>query len=104
MVAIGTAAIAPLIAALSHPSPSLWTHCYCFGLGATSAISSVEPLISAFQASADQGLQAYIIQALAQIGDRRAFDLLAEVVYVGSSQSLSGKRPASCGTGSGVHR
>ncbi|MBD2448141.1 HEAT repeat domain-containing protein [Nostoc sp. FACHB-152] len=41
---------------------------------------TVQPLISAYEASQDQGLQAHIIQALAQIGSPDALDLLAEVV------------------------
>ncbi|KAF3883887.1 MULTISPECIES: HEAT repeat domain-containing protein [Nostocales] len=42
--------------------------------------ATVESLISAYRSSTDQGLQAYIIQALAQIGDPRATELLGEVV------------------------
>lgn len=42
--------------------------------------TSVQPLIAAYEASGDQGLQAHIIQALAQIGSSEALDLLTEVV------------------------
>ncbi|BAY82163.1 bilin biosynthesis protein PecF [Calothrix parasitica NIES-267] len=42
--------------------------------------ATVEPLIDAFYNSTDQSTQAYIIQALAQIGNSEAIDLLAEVV------------------------
>ncbi|GAX36569.1 HEAT repeat domain-containing protein [Nodularia sp. NIES-3585] len=71
-------AINALIAALSHHHPSV-------GAAAVAVLielapASVQPLITAFDASRDQGLQARIIQALAQIGDLRAFDLLAEVM------------------------
>lgn len=99
MVAIGTAAIAPLIAALSHPHPSVPTAA-ALGLVQLAPLS-VKPLISTFQASVDQGLQAYIIQALAQIGDRRAFDLLAEVVGVAVANHCQGnvRRVAARGLG-----
>ncbi|MBD2454242.1 HEAT repeat domain-containing protein [Nostoc sp. FACHB-87] len=41
---------------------------------------TVKPLITAYETSRDQGLQAYIIQVLAQIGSDEAMDLLAEVL------------------------
>ncbi|MBD2438520.1 HEAT repeat domain-containing protein [Nostoc sp. FACHB-110] len=41
---------------------------------------TVKPLIAAYESSGDQGLQAHIIHALAQIGSSAALDLLAEVV------------------------
>ena len=44
------------------------------------APATVEPLIDAFHNSTDQSIQAYIIQALAQIGNSEAIDLLAEVI------------------------
>ncbi len=44
------------------------------------APASVEPLLAAYRCCGDQGFQAWIIQALAMIGDAKAFDLLAEVV------------------------
>ena len=71
-------AISALIQAFSHHHP-------CVGKAAVEALvklapASVEPLIFAFRNSPDQGVQAYIIQALALIGDSRAVDLLAEVV------------------------
>ncbi|MCG6135889.1 MAG: HEAT repeat domain-containing protein [Nostoc sp. LLA-1] len=73
-----TAIVNILIPALSHHHPSV-------GAAAVVALvqlahASVNPLIAAYEHSTDQGFQAYIIQALAQIGDERAFDLLAEVV------------------------
>ncbi|MBD2495925.1 HEAT repeat domain-containing protein [Nostoc sp. FACHB-280] len=42
--------------------------------------ATVKPLIATYETSRDQGLQAYIIQALAQIGSDEAMDLLAEVL------------------------
>ncbi|MFH7028685.1 MAG: HEAT repeat domain-containing protein [Heteroscytonema crispum UTEX LB 1556] len=71
-------AIAALITALSHHHPSV-------GAAAVEVLvklapATVEPLIAAFYDSTDQGLQAYIIQALAQIGDKSAIAVLAEVV------------------------
>ncbi|AFY56018.1 PBS lyase HEAT-like repeat protein [Rivularia sp. PCC 7116] len=42
--------------------------------------TTVQPLIDAFYNSTDQSLQAYIVQALAQIANPEAVDLLAEVV------------------------
>ena len=44
------------------------------------APATVQPLIDAFYDSTDQSTQAYIIQALAQIGNPKAVDLFAEVV------------------------
>ncbi|MEO1429541.1 MAG: HEAT repeat domain-containing protein [Cyanobacteria bacterium J06632_19] len=41
---------------------------------------TVQPLIDAFYNSTDQTVQAYIVQALAQIANPEAVDLLAEVV------------------------
>ncbi|KOP26637.1 Bilin biosynthesis protein PecF [Hapalosiphon sp. MRB220] len=71
-------AISALIQAFGHHHPSV-------GKAAVEALvklapASVEPLILAYRSSPDQGVQAYIIQALALIGDSRACDLLAEVV------------------------
>ncbi len=73
-----TAAISALIKAFSH-------HHSLVSTTAVEALvklapATVEPLISAFRTSCDQGLQAHIIQALARIGDPRATDLLGEVV------------------------
>ncbi|NJS16855.1 MAG: HEAT repeat domain-containing protein [Nostocaceae cyanobacterium CSU_2_110] len=45
-----------------------------------SAPKTVQPLIDAFDDSTDQSIQAYIIQALALIGNPEALDLLTEVV------------------------
>ena len=72
------AAIAALIQALSHHHPSVRTT--AIEVLVKLAPATVEPLIIAYRNSTDQGLQAHIIQALAQIGDSRATDLLAEVV------------------------
>lgn len=51
---------------------------------------SVEPLITAFHASKDHALQAYIVQALAKIGDDRALDLLLEVIGVAVANHCQG--------------
>jgi bilin biosynthesis PecF protein len=67
-----------LIPALSHHHPSVAAAAVVALVQLAPA--SVNPLIAAYEHSTDQGFQAYIIQALAQIGDERAFDLLAEVV------------------------
>ncbi|MFQ4145556.1 HEAT repeat domain-containing protein [Chlorogloeopsis sp. ULAP02] len=72
------AVISALIQALSHHHPSV--SAAAVKVLVKLAPATVEPLISAYYNSRDQGLQAYIIQALAQIGDRTASDLLAEVV------------------------
>ncbi len=44
------------------------------------APTRIQPLIDGFYNSTDQNIQAYIVQALAQIGNPAALDLLAEVV------------------------
>ena len=44
------------------------------------APTTIQPLIDGFYNSTDQSIQAYIVQALAQIGHPEALDLLAEVV------------------------
>lgn len=61
----------------------------------------VEPLIAAFHICSDQGVQAYIVQALAQIGDARALDLLIEVVGVEVANHCQGnvRRVAARGLG-----
>ncbi|MCX7592808.1 MAG: HEAT repeat domain-containing protein [Fischerella sp.] len=94
-----TAAISALIQALSNHHPAV----------ATAAIealvklapATVEPLITAYRNSTDQGLQAHIIQALAQIGDDRAFDVLAEVVGTAVANHCQGnvRRVAARGLG-----
>lgn len=71
-------AINLIITALSHHHPMVKN-------AAVEALvklgnSTVKPLIAAYEASRDQGLQAHIIQALAQIGSPEALDLLAQVV------------------------
>ncbi len=65
------------------------------------APATVEPLISAYRSSTDQGLQAYIIQALAQIGDPRATELLGEVVGTAVANHCQGnvRRIAARGLG-----
>ncbi|MBU7586079.1 MAG: HEAT repeat domain-containing protein [Nostoc sp. TH1S01] len=71
-------AIKAVITALSHHHPKVRN-------AAVEALVklgnvTVKPLIAAYEASGDQGLQAHIIQALAQIGSSEALDLLTEVV------------------------
>ena len=73
-------AIPPLIEALSHHHPGVRAV-------ATSqlirlASLSLEALISTYYTPTDQGVQARIIQALAQIGDCQAIAVLEEVVGV----------------------
>ncbi|AFZ23077.1 PBS lyase HEAT-like repeat protein [Cylindrospermum stagnale PCC 7417] len=93
------AMINALIQALSHHHPSV-------GAASVAALvrlapATVKPLITAFAASSDQGLQAYIIQALAQIGSPEALDLLAEVVGVAVANHCQGnvRRIAARGLG-----
>lgn len=71
-------AIASLIQALSHHHPSVRSA--AVEVLVKLAPATVEPLIYAFRTSSDQGLQAYITQALAQIGDPKAIDLLVLVM------------------------
>ncbi|GAA6619073.1 HEAT repeat domain-containing protein [Scytonema sp. NUACC26] len=65
------------------------------------APATVEPLISAYHSSTDQGLQANIIQALAQIGDPRAIELLGDVVGTAVANHCQGnvRRIAARGLG-----
>ncbi len=92
-------AIAPLIQTLHHHNPIV--------LAATVealvqlAPNTVEPLITAFQASKDHGIQAFIVQALARISDTRALDLLIEVVGVEVANHCQGnvRRVAARGLG-----
>ncbi|AFY34089.1 HEAT repeat domain-containing protein [Calothrix sp. PCC 7507] len=65
------------------------------------APATVKPLIAAFTSSQDQGLQAHIIQALAQIGNPEALDLLAEVVGTAVANHCQGnvRRIAARGLG-----
>ncbi|MUG96284.1 HEAT repeat domain-containing protein [Scytonema sp. UIC 10036] len=65
------------------------------------APATVEPLISAYRSSTDQGVQAYIIQALAQIGDPRAAELLGDVVGTAVANHCQGnvRRVAARGLG-----
>lgn len=92
-------AIAPLIQMLHHHNPSV-------SAAAVAALvqlapDSVEPLIAAFHACKDQGIQAYIVQALAQIGDARGLDLLIEVVGIEVANHCQGnvRRVAARGLG-----
>ncbi|WP_026736664.1 HEAT repeat domain-containing protein [Fischerella sp. PCC 9605] len=94
-----TAAISALIQALSYHHATVAT-------AAVEALvklapATVEALITAYRSSTDQGLQAYIIQALAQIGDDRAFDVLAEVVGTAVANHCQGnvRRIAARGLG-----
>lgn len=94
-----SAAIPPLIEALSHHHPSV-------PMKAIEALvqlapDSVEPLIAAFRVSRDHGVQAYIVQALAQIGDSRTLGLLVEVVGVEVANHCQGnvRRVAARGLG-----
>lgn len=93
------AAISPLIEVLSHHHPSV-------PAAAVEALvklapDSVSPLITAFRASRDHGVQAYIVQALAQIGDSSALELLVEVVGVEVANHCQGnvRRVAARGLG-----
>jgi len=88
-----------LIEALSHHHPAVPAAAVA-GL-VQLAPDSVEPLIAAFHAAKDQGLQAYIVQTLAQIGDPRAYDLLAVVVGVEVANHCQGnvRRIAARGLG-----
>ncbi|WP_071517211.1 HEAT repeat domain-containing protein [Geitlerinema sp. PCC 9228] len=62
---------------------------------------SVDPLLQAYQKSQDQNVQAYIIQALARIGDTRSRDLLIEIVGVEVANHCQGniRRVAARGLG-----
>lgn len=94
-----TSAIPTLIDALSHHHPSV-AAAAVEGL-IQLAPNSVEPLITACRASRDHGVQAYIIQALAQIGDSRAIELLLEVVGIDVANHCQGniRRVAARGLG-----
>ncbi|WP_253274446.1 HEAT repeat domain-containing protein [Nostoc sp. PCC 7107] len=67
-----------LIAVLSHHHPTV--RAAAVQVLVKLGNSTVKPLIIAYKASCDQGLQAHIIQALAQIGSPDSLDVLAEVV------------------------
>lgn len=71
-------AIALLIQTLSHHHASV--RAAAIEALVKLAPASVQPLMIAYDHSSDQGLQAHIIQGLAQIGDSAASDLLAKVV------------------------
>lgn len=92
-------AIPPLIEVLSHHHPSVRA-------AATShlvqlASLSLEALISTYYTATDQGVQAHIIQALAQIGDSEAIAVLEEVVGVSVANHCQGnvRRIAARGLG-----
>lgn len=95
----GEEIIAVLIEMLSHHHPSV-PAAAVEGL-VQLALDSVEPLIAAYHASVDHGLQAYIVQALAKIGDAKALDLLLEVVGVEVANHCQGnvRRVAARGLG-----
>jgi len=92
-------AIDDLIAALSHRHAEI--RAAAVKALVELASNSVEPLIAAFHASTDQGLQASIIQALAQIGDARATDVLVEVLGTSVANHCQGnvRRIAARGLG-----
>ncbi|BAZ30817.1 bilin biosynthesis protein PecF [Cylindrospermum sp. NIES-4074] len=94
-----TVAINALIQALIHHHPAV-------GAASVTALvqlapATIKPLIAAYSASSDQGLQAFIIQALAQIGDPEVLDLLAEVVGTSVANHCQGnvRRIAARGLG-----
>lgn len=100
LVARGTrAAIEPLIHTLSHHNPSV-SAAAIEGL-VQLAPDTVEPLIAAFRASPDHGVQACIVQALARIGDSKALEVLLEVVGVDVANHCQGnvRRVAARGLG-----
>jgi phycoerythrocyanin alpha-cysteine-84 phycoviolobilin lyase/isomerase subunit PecF len=92
-------AIDAIIAALSHHHAEI--RAAAVKALVELASNSVEPLIAAFHASTDQGLQASIIQALAQIGDARATDVLVEVLGTSVANHCQGnvRRIAARGLG-----
>ncbi|NHC36306.1 HEAT repeat domain-containing protein [Scytonema millei VB511283] len=73
-------AIPPLIEALSHHHPGV--RAVATSQLVQLASLSLEALISTYYTATDQGVQAHIIQALAQIGDCQAIAVLEEVVGV----------------------
>jgi len=94
-----SAAIAPLLKMLHH-------HNIAVASAAVEGLvqltpDTVEPLITAFGATKDHGVQALIVQALAKIGDIRALDLLIEVVGVEVANHCQGnvRRVAARGLG-----
>lgn len=94
-----TMAIAPFLEILHHHHPAI-SNAAVAGLVAL-APDSVEPLIAAFETAKDHGLQAYIVQALAQIGDERSLDLLIKIVGVEVANHCQGtiRRVAARGLG-----
>ncbi|MFB8788381.1 MAG: HEAT repeat domain-containing protein [Potamolinea sp.] len=94
-----SAAIASLIKMLHHHNIAV-ASAVVEGL-VQLAPDSVEPLITAYQATKDHGVQALIVQALAKIGDIRALDLLIEVVGVEVANHCQGnvRRVAARGLG-----
>jgi len=94
-----SAAITSLIPKLSHHHPAISSAAVSGLVKLGSA--SVEPLIKAFLTCKDHGVQAYIIQALALIGDVRSLDLLIEVVGIEVANHCQGsvRRMAARGLG-----
>ncbi|AFY49938.1 PBS lyase HEAT-like repeat protein [Nostoc sp. PCC 7524] len=88
-----------LIAAFDHHHPAVRTAAgeVLVKLGTI----TVKPLIAACAATQDQGFQAYVIQALAQIGDAQALDLLTTVVGTSVANHCQGnvRRIAARGLG-----
>ncbi|QLE59033.1 HEAT repeat domain-containing protein [Nostoc sp. TCL26-01] len=88
-----------LIQAINHHHPSVRSAAVkaLIKLGSV----SVQPLITAYANSGDQGLQAYIIQALAEIAHPEALDLLVEVVGTNVANHCQGnvRRIAARGLG-----
>lgn len=92
-------AIASLIAQLHHHNPAI----SAIAVESLVEIGSetVEPLITAFLTCKDHGVQGFLIQGLARIGDIRALDLLIEVVGIEVANHCQGsvRRMAARGLG-----
>ena len=71
-------AINTFVESLKHHNPSVSAAAVETLIESTPA--TVQPLIDAFYDSTDQGIQVYMVQVLARIGNPEALDLLAEVV------------------------
>lgn len=91
--------VPPLIQLLNHHHPSVPTATVAALVQL--APHSVEPLLNACTTSKDQTVQAYMIQALAQIGDARAVDLLVDIVGISVANHCQGnvRRVAARGLG-----
>jgi len=92
-------AIPPLIEALSYHHPGV--RAVATSQLVELASLSLEALISTYYTATDQGVQAHIIQALAQIGDCKAIAVLEEVVGVSVANHCQGnvRRIAARGLG-----